>query len=215
MRAPLRHGAVLATGGLLLWAFVAIRPDDLHPVHTWNRAWADVAVVLVAAIFVIGPLARLWPKAAPALAWRRELGVWGFAAALIHVGYYASEAFDWDLTRFVQDAGQAGRHGVSADGWRTDAWGASNWVGVIALAYGVLPLLTSNNVSQRLLGGAWKRLQDQGHVFYILTMVHFFLFWLIVYVPEQRGPATALFIGTVVLVGLSQSAGLWAKVARR
>lgn len=217
MRAPLRHAVVIAAGALVLWLFVAIRPDVLHPVHKWNRAWADVAVVLLAVVFLIGPLARMWPPAAKALEWRRELGVWAFVAGVVHVGYYASEAFDWNLARFVQDSEHHGPDGgpVGSLIWRKDAWAAGNWVGIIALSYGLLPLVTSNNLSQRVLGSAWKRLQDHGRIFYVLVMVHFLLFWLLVYVPEQMGPALPLFWIVVLLVAVMEAAALAALIRRR
>ncbi len=217
MRAPLRHSAVMLGGGALLWLFVAIRPEDLHQVHKWNRAWADVAVVLLAFVFLIGPLARIWPAAARALEWRRELGVWALVAGVVHVGYYAAEAFDWNLARFVQESEHHGADGspVGFLTWRKDAWAAGNWVGIIALGYGLMPLLTSNNLSQRILGTAWKRLQDHGHIFYVLVMVHFLLFWLLVYHPEQMGPAVPLFWAIVALVAGFETTALVAMVRKQ
>jgi methionine sulfoxide reductase heme-binding subunit len=217
VRAPIRHAAVIAAGALLVWLFYAMRPAAMHEVHKWNRAWADAAIVLLAALFLIGPLARLWPTAARALEWRRELGIWAFVAAVVHVGYYAAEAFDWDVARFVMDSEHHGPDGAPVGdlSWRRDAWAAGNWIGIMALAYGLLPLLTSNNASQRLLRGSWKRLQDHGHIFYVLSLAHFFVFWLLVYDAEGRGLGPALFWIVFIGVAVLQTAGLVRQVARR
>lgn len=217
MRAPLRHAVVLAAGGLLLWAFYALRPAALHEVHRWNRAWADASVVLLAAVFLIGPAARIWPRAAAALAWRRELGVWGFVAALVHVAVYAQGAFSWDLARFVQDSEHHGPGGVPVGplDWRRDAWAAGNWIGIAALLYGVLPLATSNDLSQRVLGKAWKRLQDHGHVLYTLSLLHVFVFWLLVYQPGGQGPAGVVLWTVFGAVAVAEGAALAWWLARR
>lgn len=217
MRTPWRHGVVLIAAALLLWLFAATRPGDLHEVHRWNRAWADVSVVLLAALFLLGPLARVWPPASRSLEWRRELGIWAFVAALVHVGYYAHGAFDWELIRFVQDSEHHGAAGepLGALDWRRDAWAAANWVGIFALAYGLLPVLTSNDVSQRLLGMAWKRLQDHGHIFYALTMLHMLLFWLLVYRAADAGPAPVLFWVGFGAVAVAEALALIWSVSKR
>jgi methionine sulfoxide reductase heme-binding subunit len=217
VRAPLRHLVVLACASVLVWAFYAMRLDGLHHVHRWNRAFADASVTLLSALFVLGPVARIWPKAARSLPWRRELGVWAFALALVHVGYYADQAFGWSLQRFVQDSQHHGTDGspVGPLEWRRDAFAAANWVGIIALAYGILPLLTSNDLSQRLLGSSWKRLQDQGHIFLVLSFVHFLLFWLLVYVEPQVQPAPVVFGVLAAVVLLAQAAGMARYLAKR
>jgi methionine sulfoxide reductase heme-binding subunit len=196
VKAPLRHAVVLAATLVLVWIFGAAR-DGIHPVHQWNRAAADAAVVLAALLFVASALARIWPPAAKALPWRRELGIYSVAAAVVHVAIYA-QAFDFDLTRFFTD-----RHGKV----RKDVFAAANWVGLAAVAFAAIPLITSNNLSQRLLGPKWKRLQTQSHQYWILGLLHAALFLWLVY--PDAGIGGWLVLAAAIGVTTLQASAVW------
>ncbi len=173
-RAPARHLAVAALSLALVGAFAAAK-GPMHPVHLWNRAWADAALVLLALTLGLGPLARLWPRAfARWLPWRRELGVWFALGALVHVAVYA-QAFDGDWLRFV-------RRGTDADPvWLRTPFAVANWVGALALVYAAALAATSNDRAVRWLGRGWKFLQRQSYTLFVLTALHAAVFALLVY----------------------------------
>lgn len=55
------------------------------PLYILNKALAVVAVVLIGLSFVLGPLARFWPRVfVPQLHMRKYLGLLGFGSATLH-----------------------------------------------------------------------------------------------------------------------------------
>jgi sulfoxide reductase heme-binding subunit YedZ len=206
MRWWLRHGVVVAASAALFLAFLAAR-SGMNATHQWNRAWADLALVLLVAALAIGPLSRLWPPAGRLRPWRRELGVWCVAAAVLHVDTYAHEAFGQGAGRWLSGSwapfvyGAAGPH--AAEDWLRTAWAAGNWIGLAALAYGLVLALTSNDLSQRLLGKGWLRLQWHTHTFTALVVAHTFLFYALAYDGHAGVLEWGLFWGMVAaLAGL-------------
>lgn len=153
-----RHliAVVLAAGLTSLFTFGR---EGLHPVHLWNRAFADAAFALVCLILIIGPAARFAPGWAILLPLRRELGIWFTILAGLHVAAYLQGAYNWNLLGFFTGTNHA--------------FIAGNWIGAAALLYAVILSVSSNDVFQRLLGGAaWKLLQQQSYTLFALTILH-------------------------------------------
>ncbi len=93
-----RHLASLLFAAALVGVFGWLRPE-WSPMHRWNRAFGDASLVLVALSMAIGPLSRLWRRAVRWLPWRREFGIWGFMAGLVHADFLAVTPWVW-LTQF-------------------------------------------------------------------------------------------------------------------
>ncbi|MEW5940606.1 MAG: ferric reductase-like transmembrane domain-containing protein [Chloroflexota bacterium] len=167
MNAPnsfVRHVFAVALLVGLAWVF-SLGRADLPPVHFWNRILADAGFALLCLILLIGPLGRFFPAINSLLPFRRELGIAFAVAATLHVLAYA-RSFDFDLTRFF----------VGTEHHETillaNAFASANWIGLVALAYGLILALTSNDFSQRLLGRGWKFLQQQSYTLFILVFLH-------------------------------------------
>ena len=163
-KAWIRHALMVLLLGGLTWIF-SVGRVQMHPVHRWNRAFADAAFMMLCLTLAIGPASRFNRSIAKLLPWRRELGLGLTAAAVVHVIIYAS-AFEWNFLRFVLRVEHNERFLLD------NVFAAANWVGVIALGYLIVLALTSNNLSQRLLGRGWKFLQQQTYTVFILAIVH-------------------------------------------
>lgn len=164
MKTWFRHLTAILLLAALSWLFASGR-EDLHPVHLWNRRIADAAFVLLCLTLFIGPAGRFVPALNVFLPWRRELGIAFAVGAGLHVLIYV-RGVEWDWLRFF----------ARAEGGETvllqNAYAAANWIGLIALLYGLVLAVTSNNLSQRLLGRGWKFLQQQSYTLFMLTVLH-------------------------------------------
>lgn len=203
-----RHFLVLLIAGLGTYALLESRAE-WSEMHRWNRAVGDTGLLLVAFSMAIGPLARLWRIFRFALPWRREMGIYGVLLAIIHTVIILAGWVEWDLIRLFgyQLHPATGDYVMLQHGF-----GLANVIGIIALVYGMVLALVSNNWSQRLLSGpVWKFLQQGAYIFWMLTIIHTAYFLNLHFqdyhrnVPEPNW-AQAPFAGLVVLVTLLQLA---------
>lgn len=177
MKSPwIRSLLALLLTALLVWLSTLGR-EDLAQVHTWNRAFADAAYLLLCLTLMLGPLARFWKEISSSLAWRRELGIAFTASAILHVVIYA-QTYDYNFLRFFT------RQDHLTTFLAHDAFAAAMWIGLFALLYALVLTITSNNFSQRLLGKGWKFLQQQSYTLFVLSMLHTFL---LLYLVIQMG----------------------------
>lgn len=172
-----RHMVVGALSAVGAYAIFLSRPETgSMQMHSLNRAFADVALFLLAFALAIGPISRLWSPIRRLIPWRREIGIWSGVTSVAHVVVILDGWIHWDLTRLFWDY-----RGPNL-GWVLDksAFGLGNLVGVIALLYIVLLAVTSSDWSTRLLGSsAWKFVQQRSYTLFVLVGLHtaFFLFW--------------------------------------
>jgi sulfoxide reductase heme-binding subunit YedZ len=138
--------------------------------HQWNRAAGDASGVLISLAMAIGPLSRLWRGARRFLPWRREFGVWGIVLAAVHTFIILAGWVEWDLIRlFGFEMIPEIRQYVMVQ----HGFGLANAIGIAALLYGIVLGTTSNDRSQKFLGGrAWKFLQQGAYVLWFLIIVH-------------------------------------------
>lgn len=173
----LRHVLVIALA-ITIGYLLLISRAEWSAMHRYNRAIGDVSLILVSLAMAIGPLTRLtaWKWIRALLPFRRELGIYAVVAALIHtviilIGWVELDLwrlFGFELHPALQSYVMV-RHGFAL----------ANAVGVIALLYGVVLALISNDLSQRLLGqSVWKFVQQGTYVLWWLVMLHtgYFLF---------------------------------------
>lgn len=210
----------LAVGAFTIALIVAFHRsvEDWSLYTTLNRAVADAALALAAIAVSVGPLARLIPPAQKLVAVRREIGIWAMIATLLHVWFILSDWIDWDVTRLWLVL--LIRRGTAF--WAFDpAWAIGNLLGVVALGYGLVLLLTSNDVAQRALGPAWKYVQGSSFTFFVLAVLHatYFVFFHFAYTFHNPGREDNWFgpvlIGLVAVVALLKLASFAWTAARR
>jgi sulfoxide reductase heme-binding subunit YedZ len=203
-----RHFVVLLVAGLGAYAFLESRAQ-WSEMHRWNRAIGDISLVMVALSMAIGPLARLWARLRPMIPWRRELGIYSVLLAAVHTIIILAGWVEWDLVRLF---GYSLHPGTGAYVMLQHGFGLANVIGIVALVYGIVLAMASNNVSQRVLGGsAWKFLQQGAYVLWMLVVIHTAYFLFLHFqdyhrqVPEPNW-AQWPFVGTIALVTLLQLA---------
>ncbi len=206
-----RHLGALALAALLVWGFGALRPE-WSPMHRWNRAFGDASLIMVALVMVLGPLARLWRRATPALVWRRELGVWGFVAGLIHAGFilFGWVNLEWQRLFGFEYHGQLAQYVMFDKGF-----GLANVIGILALVYALVLTVSSNDLSQRWLGmSVWKYLQQGAYILWALILAHtaYFLYMHFLDFHRQTPEPNMMqwpFVGLVLFVFALQTAATW------
>ena len=159
--------AILAVIGVL--AFAESR-SEWSPMHQWNRAIGDMSLVLLSLAMAAGPSARLWSSVRRCLPWRREFGVWGTLLAVVHTVIILEGWVHWDFARLFgyEFHPLLGRYVMLQHGFSL-----ANIVGIVALIYGIVLASSSNDRSQKLLGGSvWKFLQQSAYVLWALIVVH-------------------------------------------
>lgn len=117
-------------------------------------------LVLLLVSLAMTPLSKLsgWPGW---MAVRRQLGLWCFAYALLHMSFYALFILGLDWRQL----------GVELTRRPYIIVGALAWVGLLMLA------LTSNRYSQRRLGRRWKALHRLVYPILILGLLH--MLWIV------------------------------------
>jgi methionine sulfoxide reductase heme-binding subunit len=203
-----RHLAVLILAGLGTYAFLESRAE-WSDMHRWNRAIGDMSLVLVAMSMAIGPLARLSARFRTAIPWRRELGIYGVLLAVVHTVIILVGWVEWDLMRLFgyEFHPQARVYVMLRHGF-----GLANAIGILALVYGIVLALASNDRSQRFLSGpVWKFLQQSAYVLWMLIVIHTAYFLYLHFqdfhrnLPEPNW-AQIPFAGLVALITLLQLA---------
>lgn len=174
-RTLVRHAsvAILATGLVLAFASVHI---EFSPMHRWNRAFGDAAMVLVALSVGLGPLARFLRGAVRVLPFRREFGVYGCLLAIVHAAVILIGWVQWDLMRLF---GFEWHPELLTYVMFQHGFGLANAIGLAALILALLLGATSSDVAMRRLGtSCWKFLQMGVLPLWWLTVAHvgYFLF---------------------------------------
>jgi methionine sulfoxide reductase heme-binding subunit len=209
-----RHLLVLILAVLGTYAFLESRAQ-WSDMHRWNRALGDISVVLVALSMAIGPLARLWPACRAAVPWRRELGIYGVLLAFAHTVIILVGWVEWDFMRLFGYAmhPQAGIYVMVQHGF-----GLSNAIGILALVYGLVLAVASNDWSQRVLSGSvWKFLQQSAYVLWMLIVIHTAYFLYLHFqdfhrsVPEPNWVQIpfAVLVVAITLLQLAASVKTW------
>ena len=204
----LRHVVVILLASLLVFAFSLVH-SQWAPLHRWNRAFGDTALVLLAVALSLGPLAVLLRRTRGWLAWRRETAIWSVLLAFIHTIIVLDGWVDWNLIRLFgfEYSPQFQRYIMLQHGF-----GLANATGILALLFGLVLLLTSNDISvRRLTLPVWQHLQRGAVVFWWLVLVHLAYFLFIHFLDVRRpmlepNPLQWFFVVLALTVGLLRSA---------
>ena len=170
-----RHLIVIILSVLGTWLFLYSRAQ-WSEMHRWNRAIGDMSLVLVALAMAIGPMSRLWRGAVRLMPYRRELGIYAIVLALIHATIIL---FGWVTLDLMRLFGFEFHHGLQRYVMVNQGFALANLIGILALVYGIILAVTSNDLSQRLLGtSVWKFVQQGTYILWWLSVVHtaYFLF---------------------------------------
>ena len=171
----IRHLIVILFASLSV--YLIEQSSDWTEMHSWNRAAGGTSLFMIACALIIGPLTKIFPRSKWILPWRRELGIYAVIFALIHITIIIVEWVDWDLFLLFGFESDPSLEGYIMT---QRGFGISNLLGVVAIFYGFLLAFSSNDLSQKFLGGsAWKFLQQAAHIFWILVLLHtaYFLYF--------------------------------------
>lgn len=206
-----RHLGTLVLAVAVVYGFSMLR-GDWSPMHKWNRAFGDASLVLIALAMTLGPLSRLWRRASKSLAWRRELGIWGFMAGLVHGGFIL---FGWVRLEWQRLFGFEFHPQLEQYVMFDKGFALGNIIGILALIYGLVLSLTSNDLSQRWLGmSIWKYVQQGAYILWAMIVAHTAYFLYLHFLDFHRNtPEPNLmqwpFVVLVLVVLVLQSAATW------
>jgi sulfoxide reductase heme-binding subunit YedZ len=149
---------------LLAWAeLLWVQPGSLRltaePVAYTHNALGLMALRTLLAALAVTPIHRLtgWM---PVMSLRRMLGLWAFAYAAFHLGFYLLMELDWSLSLLLEEALKR----------RFIFFGLAAFLCLLPLA------LTSTRAAIRRLGGRrWQRLHQLAYVAGLAAAVHFIL----------------------------------------
>ncbi|MBO8162923.1 MAG: ferric reductase-like transmembrane domain-containing protein [Brevibacillus sp.] len=199
--------------GLLVIISAALWPDFamFETREAWSMITGYLAFLCIGFTLLIGPLKQRLPGrwTAAAVQLRRDFGIWGGAAALLHVVLVILSFEDGVRFMFFHDPRQP------EPGWlhlfldrqggewslKISMMGIANYLGLLAFAF-LMPLwFTSSDRAERMLGGAaWKRLHMSNLMIFVLVTLH-----ALIYVegikgePLDAGDVLPLFV-VVLLV---------------
>lgn len=197
-----RHVLVALISLALVYAFAVVH-GHWSPMHRWNRATADAALLLLTFTMAIGPGARLWPRLRGWIPFRRETGVYAVILALAHTAIILEGWVEWNFARLF---GLEFHPTLASYVMVQHGFGLANLIGIVALAYGLVLMISSNDLSMRFLGGsAWKFLHGSATVLWALVVIHTAYFLFMHFLDFHRptpdpNPLQWPFLGLVVLV---------------
>ena len=185
----LRFFGVFIIAKLTALYFISLRSDWLPAMHYKNKAFGDVALILIMISLFIGSAARLFPFMNRYKSWLKEIGIVAIILSLIHVYIVLKGWIEWD---FAELFGYALNSRTNQYVLTDPGFALANIVGIIALLYGLVLLLTSNNSSVRFLTyDSWKYLQQRSvHILYLFAAIHtaYFLYFYFFAFPRKPPP---------------------------
>lgn len=176
-----RHLVTGSIALILTYGFWLSRPQWVPDMRLW-RAIGDASLLLLYVTLASGPLARLLPRLAWLLPYRRETGIWFGFLALAHTVLILNGWARWSLTIFLgyQFIPEVGRFLRLESGF-----GLANLVGLTAVVLTVPLMVTSADWAVRALGGsAWKFLHYGAYSIFWLVVLHTAYFLFIHYTPH-------------------------------
>ena len=176
-----RHVVTGSIGLLLVYGFWLSRPLWDPEMRLW-RAIGDASLLLLYITLAAGPLARLLPRLASLLPYRRETGIWFGLLALAHTLLILDGWARWNVKLFLgyEFIPQVGRYLRLESGF-----GLSNLLGLTAVLITLPLMVTSADWAVRALGGsAWKFLHYGAYTIFWLVVLHTAYFLFIHYTPH-------------------------------
>src|SRR3989344_4800478 len=148
---------------ILRYNIVRSVPLDNLPLYITNKAVALAATILIGLAFLLGPLARFWPKQFEEhLYLRKHLGVIGFGVAALHA----------IMSLVLLNPAYYGRFYVEG--------GKFNLIGESSMLFGILSFLIFSVIfitslppmEKHMHPGQWKLVQRMGYLAYFFVLLH-------------------------------------------
>jgi sulfoxide reductase heme-binding subunit YedZ len=204
----LRHLTAVIVSLLMVLLFMALRPGWSPPMHVQNKAFADASLILIVVVLFMGACARLRPSLRKWLTWQREFGIWAMVLALVHVYIVFVGWSEGSVSLSIGELFGFRIHSGAGQWVFADAGiSIANVVGLLALIYGLALLVTSNDLSVRLLTlPSWRYLHQRAvELLYVLVVVHtaYFLYFYYQTFPKSPPPSNFFrIVFPVLIVGL-------------
>lgn len=179
---------VVAIAAVIGAAIVALLSNSSSKIEAWSLGSAYAAFLLLAISMGLGPLKVIRRKHNPVhSALRRDVGICAGIAALVHTVLGLQVHLGGSLAAYFSI--------TSSRGWKSAAFVAANYIGLVsALLLGAVALV-SNDVAIRSLGiERWKRIQRTVYVAAVAAVVHGFIYQFL----EGRSLLPILSIAIVV-----------------
>lgn len=187
------HLPIVAVSALVVIIVLAATRDHARISFRWSMATAYVALVLLAATLILGPIAVLRRGRHPVSSdLRRDLGIWAAIFGIVHflVGLQVHAAHRYEYW-FRKVAGSA----LFLP--RLDPFGLANYAGIVGVGIILMLLALSNDRSLRALGAKrWKGLQRWNYVLAGVVLAHTIAYEII----ERRAPGFVAVSAIIVLV---------------
>ena len=186
----IQHHVALAATVLVTLAAVEVTSPK---VSAFSMTTAYLALLLYAASFSLGPLNVIRRRPNPVSTdLRRDIGIWIGITAVLHVlfGWRVHMKYWWEYLL---------RSSEHVHGWRLrlDAFGLTNWIGVVATLMLVLLVLISNDAAlRRLRTSRWKQLQRSSYIAALLIVAHGVLYQMI-----EKRDARLVLTGAIICFG--------------
>ncbi len=175
--------AVLVFAALMAYfVFARNQPANIAFI---NRAFAIGAVFLIGASYILGPLARFFPKKfVKRLEYRKPLGLYGYFFAIVHIL----------VSLLIVPGEELGSNGLS-------------------LVFGMLSILVFTLVASTSIikidahgFERWQKIQRLGYLAFVLVILHFTVLQNGAFISRQLGQLT---IGFALLVIVARVAALF------
>lgn len=164
----LRHSITAGMAVVLVWLFWTSRPQWTWDMRLW-KAFGDGALLLLIFTLVTGPLARIWPRSAKLLPWRKYLGIWFGILVIIHGFLVWNGWARWDILRFL---GYEFVPELNRIVRLEPGFGLANLIGVTALFLTIILMATSNERALKFLGPSWKWIHYSAYTIFYLSALH-------------------------------------------
>lgn len=138
-------------------------PFDNFPLFISNKSIALSATILIGLSYLLGPLARFWPKQfVPHLPLRKNLGVFGFGMAAIHAIMSLILLRPAYYPRFFTESGKLNLMGET-----------SMLFGILAfLIFTAIAITSLPPVEKYMHPDQWKIVQRFGYMAYFFVLLH-------------------------------------------
>jgi sulfoxide reductase heme-binding subunit YedZ len=170
---------------LLLEITEALVPYRRDSIHVVSLVTAYASLVALCGTLLIGPWKVITSRPNPASTdFRRDLGIWAGLMALSHVWFGLHVHFRGKMINYFVDNNARGA-------LRLDFFGLTNYLGSLAILFTAILLMTSNDISLRLLGTRrWKSLHRLNYLILAMVALHAWIFQAV----EHRAKITIMMV---------------------
>lgn len=196
------NNIVIAIVSVILLLAIYFMIGSKHTLFRWCVATAYAGLILLAATLLTGPVNVLFDRKNPiSTDIRRDLGAWSAVISIAHVVIGLQMHFGNMLYYFFHPPAEGSKDLV----FRWDLFGFSSHTGLIATVIFILLLITSNDLSMRIMGiKRWKAFQYTNYILFVMVVAHSILYLIIIKRPL---PYSITFTVVVAITVAFQLAG--------